>query len=814
MADNPNLNPQDVKAVLKDILKESGDFNDILKESIRSISSLSKAYDEILSKVDSLNKTSINIKQLENELYKAKQRDLIVTQKLGDLDRKLSQEQKNSVSDFTGSLEKIEKKKLEIQKATAFGDKAALIELEKQLGFLISSSDKQKSTLDTQEAQYIALKQQNTLAKESLDLIQKELTLEKQVSKQLGISGNLIKIFAEKLGVGTDAYENMTFEARKLVDVNEKITNLGKWKVAATGIKSIFRSAVSSALDPAVVALLVSKLTGTIGNIIKPITSGAALSKTGDIISNITGQDSANNVSKLTKGISTFIKNIPLVGGALGGIVDLMSGFLDFSINSTSQIQKLGRELGLSSSEALKLNNQFSNYSNNSSNVLLNAKKLFETQIELSNQLGIINTLSNKRLETDIQLKQIAGLDVETRGSLVQSSVILGKNQKDILNSVFAQVKGLKQATGIQLNQKQILGEVSKLGGFLGLTFAKYPSELSKSLVAVKSMGLELKQVDSIASSFLDFESSITSEFEAQVLTGKQINLNKARELFLNNNIAEAAAEINSQIGDASSFLKLNRIQAESLAQAFGMSRDDMADMLKKQEFMAKIGAKQTDDAKTQYELAVKKYTTQKAMASALGEEATQAIISANANERIANFIDKIKQGFVDIVSNSGISGFIDKALNFLSSPDSIKKIVNGIKDFFAIVLDVTGSVVGGIMQFLNMFPGIDIDEDLIETVKTSGDKIRFTSLGNLQNTESIGDIKMRSEMNSKKQSDSLIPAPVSNRIDSNNKPIVIQNNFNVDGQKYVSSTTPLYNMSATQQIDGQYGKNANQSFS
>lgn len=804
MAENPKINPQELRGALKDVLKDSGDFNDILKDSIRSIASIAKAYDGVLAKVDSLNKATINTKQLENELYKAKQKNSTTTRQLANLESKLSADQKKSAGDFIEKLKRLQEKESQLQKARISGDKAAIKELGKQHRELEASFKLQKYNLDIQEAQYIALKQQQELSGGSLDILEEQLNLEKQVSKQIGISGNLTKIFADKLGVGTEAYEAMTLKARELVDQNGKVTNLSKWKVAAVGLGSIFKNVVSAAFDPAAIAILITKLS-------KSITS--SLSKAGGVMSTMGAPDAAGNISKLTSGISGFLKNIPFIGGLLGGAVDLMSGFADFAINAASNVQKMGRELGLSAKEARILNNEFSNYANATNDVLVNSRKLFENQIELANQLGIINQISSERLATDIKLKEIAGLDIETRSSLVQSSVILGKNQKDIMNSVFAQVKGLKQATGIQLNQKQILGEASKLGGFLGLTFAKYPSQLTKSLVSIKAMGLELKQLDSIADSFLDFESSITSEFEAQVLTGKQINLNKARELFLNNDLAGAAAEITSQIGSASDFLNLNRIQAESIARAFGMSRDDMADMLKKQEYMALIGAKQTDNAKKQYELAVKKYVTQEAMTAALGEEATQAIISANANERIANFIDKIKQGFADLVANSGITKFIDKALNFLQKPDSIKTIVNGIKDFFATVLDVTGAIVGGIIRFTNKFTWNDVSEDTIKMIEGAGSNIRNFSLGSLPTVESISETKAAAEAGTRMQSNALIPATNVNRVDGiSNRPIIVHSVVTMDGQPIASATGRAQNTSATPQLDGQVGRNANQS--
>ncbi len=110
-----------------------------------------------------------------------------------------------------------------------------------------------------------------------------------------------------------------------------------------------------------------------------------------------------------------------------------------------------------------------------------------------------------------------------TRKGIVEASTLTGQSSEGITKSVLSQVAGLKQATGISFNYQKILKEASNLGGYLGLSFSKYPSQLTKSLVAVKSMGIELKQLDSIADSFLDFESSISKEFEAQLLTGKDI---------------------------------------------------------------------------------------------------------------------------------------------------------------------------------------------------------------------------------------------------------------------------------------------------
>jgi hypothetical protein len=328
----------------------------------------------------------------------------------------------------------------------------------------------------------------------------------------------------------------------------------------------------------------------------------------------------------------------------------------------------------------------------------------------------------------------VLGLEEDIQANIAQTSVITGKESKNIVGNVIAQVNNLKKAGLATQDYKAVLKEVSNLGGYLGLTFAKYPEKLTKAVLQTKAMGLELKQLDAIADSFLDYESSISKEMEAQLLTGKDINLNKAREAFLNNDLVTAAQEITKQVGSTEEFLGMNRIAAESLASTFGMTRDTMADMLKKQEFLAKIGAKEGQSAKEQYELAKKKFGTLQEITNEQEKQQYQALASGAANERLAALIEKIKQGFTDLISNSGVTKFIDKAIEFMSNPNKIQGFVNGIKDFFATVLEMTGSLVNGFSKVANifLFGKNEIPEDYGDTIKGFAQNLRSGNIGKL----------------------------------------------------------------------------------
>ena len=415
--------------------------------------------------------------------------------------------------------------------------------------------------LSAEEQSYANALQTVKIGQEGLHIAQAQLSTEKQIEKSIGVTGKAMGILATKLGLGSEYYEDMVEKARELNKRGEEFTFGDKLKSLKKLALGAFKEGIK---DPLVVLPALYK------GVSKGLdTLGGAVGKTGKFMGGLS-ENSTGVVSNLTSGMSGMLKDIPMVGGLLGGLVDGFSGVADLLLGANDQIVKAGRNLGLSSAQAETMMHHFQDVSMSNNDIYVTSKKLLETQVEIGGQLGINNQLTDEQLSTLTKLKDLAGIDAETQASIAESSTITGNSAEDTTKAVLAQVIGLQKATGISLNQKQILKESANLGGYLGLSFAKYPGQLSKALVTAKSFGLELKQLDSIADSFLDFESSISNEFEAQLLTGKDINLTKAREAFLNNDLATAAGEISSQVGSSADFMKLNRIQAESLAKSMG----------------------------------------------------------------------------------------------------------------------------------------------------------------------------------------------------------------------------------------------------
>jgi hypothetical protein len=427
-----------------------------------------------------------------------------------------------------------------------------------------------------------------------------------------------------------------------------------------------------------------------------------------------------------------MVGKIPGIGFLFSGILTGAKALLDFILEIEDRAVKFGRALGYSREQSFKIAENFGSLSTSTGKLLVTTQNLIEVQTDLSNQLGVTNILSNEMLTTQIELKKIMGLSADEMGSLAEASIISGKNQQATVEGIVGQVAGLKQATGISFNYKQIIGEVTKLSGVLGLKFAKYPEALTKSAIVTKALGMDLAKIDQIAGSLLNFEESIQNQLEAQLITGKNINLSRAQQLALEGDTAGVAIEISKQFGTANEYLEMNRIQQESIAKAVGMTREDLADTLKNQEMLTKLGAKDTDNAQKRLQLAIARFGTEKEINKELGEGTYQNLTQLSAQEKIAALIDKVKGALQDFLTKSGVVEWVTGLIQKLTNPDNVRGLINTLKEGVASIADIIQSIAYGILSVANAitFGSNDTIKSMREKIgeESMGDKIR--SLG------------------------------------------------------------------------------------
>jgi hypothetical protein len=335
-----------------------------------------------------------------------------------------------------------------------------------------------------------------------------------------------------------------------------------------------------------------SKLVATIPGIGKYLKADEAVTEMEKVAAELeqTGKSATSLAGKLKvagTGIKTLLSG---AADALTNPVVMMGFFVSRAFKANNEIISLYKNLGTSEEQAKRLRDNFSGYVSDSEDSFVNIERLVKAQISLNDQLGIAVRYTNQESEEFSRLTEIMGLGADEASRLLKLSAANGKEYAKNNTSILKGAFYAKQQNNINLSGKQILQEVSKLSSSILVKFRGNSEELGKAVVAAAKLGTNLETVDQIGKSLLDFESSIENELKAELLTGKQLNLERARAAALAGDQVTLAEELSKQVGTLADYEKMNVIAREALAQSFGLNSDQMSEMLMKQEAINKFG--------------------------------------------------------------------------------------------------------------------------------------------------------------------------------------------------------------------------------
>ena len=266
---------------------------------------------------------------------------------------------------------------------------------------------------------------------------------------------------------------------------------------------------------------------------------------------------------------------------ALGGV---LGASVDFLVKFNENTVELQHNLGVSSLEASKMQIDMMKASQASGKLYFNAERFQEAQNEVNKTLGSNGAISADMAENFAALHHQMGLSTEEATQFSLASMNMGKNAKDYTANISIQTKLLNGQKKLQIDNREIIKGVAGTSSRVQLSFKASGQNLAQAVYQAKALGLNMAQVEKTADSLLDFESSIGNELEAELLSGKEYNLEKARSYALTNNMVGLTTELKNQGITAASFGKMNRIEQESTAKMLGMSVDELGNSLTLQE--------------------------------------------------------------------------------------------------------------------------------------------------------------------------------------------------------------------------------------
>jgi hypothetical protein len=397
----------------------------------------------------------------------------------------------------------------------------------------------------------------------------------------------------------------------------------------------------------------------------------------------------------------TMLAGIKAIGTNIkDGILDpltIISFFLKAAVTANKESVNISKNLGYGAANADRVRANFVDIESSANNLNVTTANLNEAFNQLSEATGFVTEYSGDALTTQIKLTKQLGLTGDEAAGVYKFSVLTGQSSEATYQSMLRGYVATRNSLNVGVPFKAAIAEASKVSGQLAANMGYNAENTIRGVVATRALGTSLEQAKSQGEKLLDFQSSIENELKAELITGQQLNLERARAAALMGDQVTVAEELAAQGMTAAKFSGMNVIAQKSFAEALGTTSDELANQLAKREMAIASG---------------------KSLAQVTAEEAEEAAERQDIQEKFNAAMLKLQS----IVGNL-LAGPLGSFLELLSGA---LEIIN----YFATPLKIIGGLFLGIygtMQAINLVgKAIAFTEGL--TASIIGQKVGFQS--------------------------------------------------------------------------------------
>lgn len=252
-------------------------------------------------------------------------------------------------------------------------------------------------------------------------------------------------------------------------------------------------------------------------------------------------------------------------------------------------------------------------------------------------------------------------------GDAVAHLLKLSASNKDTLTETVDAVTGgvakFNALNGVSISTKAIFEDIGSASATTLRNIGKSPDAIVRAAAAARSLGMSMEDINSAAESTLDFQSSMAAEMEAELMLGKELNLDRLRAAAATGDTATQAAEMKRLVMENAGAIGNNVLAQEKFAATLGISRDQYNEMLKTNDALSvlegKSGAAQQANDKarkmSQEEIAKSVAATTGKLTDLTSKiDKFQENMALGANSFAQNILAGFDDGFIAGIRNIG----------------------------------------------------------------------------------------------------------------------------------------------------------------
>jgi len=336
----------------------------------------------------------------------------------------------------------------------------------------------------------------------------------------------------------------------------------------------------------------------------------------------------------------------------------------------------------------------------------MNFEEAFQAMKSLNAATGTQVQLTHSQTEAYQKYTNLLGISEETTQGLFKQATLSGESFDDIGASVLATVEGLNQANGLSLDQNAIMEDVANASAKTSFHLGNNPKALSQAAFDAKRLGMTMAEISNVARQTLDFESSIEKEMKAEMLLGKDINMEKLRSATLTGDVETQTKEINRILADNIDATEGNVLAQEALAGLIGMDVDKMFEANRARLLGIALSNQGINDRKAGekavQDLMSKGYTQEQALFEIKEKGLENIQAQAKASQTFGRLTEQLKETFISGLVKSGILDKINTLIkNFVDGGgmEKISSLLEGAGEKIGNALGSVGEFIKGMID-------------------------------------------------------------------------------------------------------------------
>lgn len=207
----------------------------------------------------------------------------------------------------------------------------------------------------------------------------------------------------------------------------------------------------------------------------------------------------------------------------------------------------------------------------------------------LAGEFGSMNNVSTELQLSTSLISTNMGITGTEAASLIGSLSRGAASTKELSLDMIKSVQATAKLRGVL--PSKVLKDLAGASKEFALYSKQGKLNLQQSAIAAGELGVDLSVLTGASAALLDFETSINAELELQALTGRSINLERARQLAYAEDDIGAMQEVARQLGGITGWESMKRWERQQAADLLRIETDELEKIIYNQKEVATSGS-------------------------------------------------------------------------------------------------------------------------------------------------------------------------------------------------------------------------------